>query len=212
MALAADTRFPPVRLTQRGTDTVDRTLDVVITILDSDGEASLRLADVSERSGVSIGSIYHHFGSRDGLIAAARERQFRDSLTYRGQTDADTYLASKTPAEFIARFDEMLRMSEAADVAAGRRRRFELIGAAARRPQDLPGVVALEAAYLDAGEQIGQVLHERGWLADGVEPRAFALFLHSVSMARVVRDLDDAVSFNAWRVIAARALDGMLVC
>jgi AcrR family transcriptional regulator len=175
MALAGDTKFPPVHLTQRGTDTVDRTLDVVISILDSDGEASLRLADVSERSGVSIGSIYHHFGSRDGLIAAARERQFRDSLTYRGQTDADTYLASKTPAEFIARFDEMLRMSEAADVAAGRRRRFELIGAAARRPQDLPGVIALEAAYLDAGEQIRQVLHERGWLADGVEPRAFAL-------------------------------------
>lgn len=200
-----------MHLTKRGTSTVERALDVVISILDSDGEASLRLADVSERSRVSIGSIYHHFGNREGLIAAAHERQFRDSLSYRGQTDAMTYLAAPTPSDFIREFDETLQVSEASEVAAGRRRRFELIGAAATRPQDLPGVVALETAYLDAGEEIGQVLQDRGWLKDGVEPRAFALFLHSVSMVRVVRELDDSVSFNAWRAVVRRALEGIFV-
>jgi hypothetical protein len=122
-----------------------------------------------------------------------------------------TYLAAPTPSDFIREFDETLQVSEASEVAAGRRRRFELIGAAATRPQDLPGVVALETAYLDAGEEIGQVLQDRGWLKDGVEPRAFALFLHSVSMVRVVRELDDSVSFNAWRAVVRRALEGIFV-
>jgi AcrR family transcriptional regulator len=180
-------------------------------MLDSGGEGSLRLADVSKQSGVSIGSLYHHFGSRTGLIAAARERQFRDGLSYRGQIDARTYLASTSPSDFMELFDEMLQTSEALEVAAGRRHRFELIGAAATRPQDLPGVIALETAYLSAGEEIGQELYDRGWLRDGIEPRAFALFLHSVSMARVVRDLDDSVSTDAWRRIVRGALEGMLV-
>ena len=195
----------------RAASTIDRALDVVTAILDSGGEGSLRLADVSMQSGVSIGSLYHHFGSRTGLIAAARERQFRDGLSYRGQIDTRTYLASTSPSDFIELFDEMLQTSEASEVAAGRRHRFELIGAAATRPQDLPGVIALETAYLSAGEEIGQELHDRGWLRDGIEPRAFALFLHSVSMARVVRDLDDSVSSEAWRRIVRGALEGMLV-
>ena len=209
MAIAPELAFTD-RLSHRGNDTVERTLAVAIDILKSDGETSLRLAQVTRRSGVSIGSIYYHFGSRDGLIAAARERQFRDSLTYPGQTDASGYLAATTPAEFIEKFDEMLHLSESVDVAAGRMRRFELIGAAARKPGDLPGVLELESAYLDAGEQIGRVLYERGWLQDGVEPRAFALFLHSVSMARVVREIDDGVSFEMWCALVRRALEGVL--
>jgi AcrR family transcriptional regulator len=195
----------------RAASTIDRALDVVTAMLDSGGEGSLRLADVSKQSGVSIGSLYHHFGSRTGLIAAARERQFRDGLSYRGQIDARTYLASTSPSDFLELFDEMLQTSEAFEVAAGRRHRFELIGAAATRPQDLPGVIALETAYLSAGEEIGQELHDRGWLRDGIEPRAFALFLHSVSMSRVVRDLDDSVSTDAWRRIVRGALEGLLV-
>jgi AcrR family transcriptional regulator len=210
MSLAPELTEQHKRSTTRGATTFDRVLGVVCEILDRGGESSVRLAEVSELSGASMGSIYHHFGSREGLVAAARERQFRSSLSYRGQTDARTFLASSTPEEFIRRFDESLQVSEDADVAAGRRRRFELIGAAASRPESLPGVVALESAYLNAGEEIGQVLHDRGWLRRGVEPRAFALFLHSMSMVRVVRELDDSVSIDAWRVLVRRALEGML--
>jgi AcrR family transcriptional regulator len=195
----------------RTTSTIDRALNAVTSVLDSGGEGSLRLVDISKQSGVSIGSLYHHFGSRNGLIAAARERQFREGLSYPGQIEAKTYLAAKTPADFVRVFDDMLRSSEAPEVAEGRRHRFELIGSAASRPRDLPGVIALESAYLSAGEEIGRALYDRGWLKDGVEPRTFALFLHSLSMARVVRDLDDIISADAWRMIARRALEGVLV-
>lgn len=201
----------PQEATSRRAPTIERVLAVVSDILDQGGESSLRLAEVSKLSGASIGSLYHHFRSREGMITAARERQFRESLTYRGQTNAETFLDSASPEEFIRRFDESLQVSEDDEVAAGRRRRFEMIGAAASRPEGLPGVAALESAYLSAGEEIGQELANRGWLKPGIEPRAFALFLHSMSMARVVRELDDSVTFEAWRMLVARALEGILV-
>ena len=75
MATQVDHRIPAHRAGTRGAETVERALSVVSQILDEGGEASLRLAEVSRRSSVSIGSLYHHFESREGLIRAARERQ-----------------------------------------------------------------------------------------------------------------------------------------
>jgi AcrR family transcriptional regulator len=195
----------------RGAETVSRALDVVTEMLESGGEGSVRVAEVSKRSGVSTGSLYHHFESRTGLIAAARERQFARDRTYPGQVDAAGYLAATTPAEFVRLFDEMLTGSETPVAAAGRHHRFEMIGAAAARPQDFPGVVELEVDFLDLGEAIGTALHQRGWLKVGIEPRSVALFLHTLSMARVVRELDDSVSPEAWRTIVREALSGIFV-
>jgi AcrR family transcriptional regulator len=184
---------------ERGAATVDRALRVVGEILDEGGDGSLRLADVSRRSGVSIGSLYHHFGSREGLIRAARERQFEESLPEQSADETAYLIASATPEEFIERFEELQRASETPERAAGRRRRFEMIGAAAGHPGQLDGIVDLQADYLDRAEQIATMLKERGWLREGVEPRAVALFMHSTSMARVLRELDrKPVEPEAW--------------
>jgi AcrR family transcriptional regulator len=179
--------------------------EVVGKILDSGGDASLWIADISQASGFSIGSIYHHVGSREGVIAAARERRFRESLSSGGQVESERILDSATPNEFIQRFDEALRASEGSEVALERRRRFELMGAAATRPDSLPAVASLESAYLDVGEQIAQ---ESCGPEDGYRSKwhlgAFALFLHSMSMVWVVRELDEAVS----AAVAIRCKEG----
>jgi AcrR family transcriptional regulator len=208
---ASKTLTEPSFSSARGAETVTRALDVVTEMLENGGEGSVRVAEVSKRSGVSTGSLYHHFESRTGLIAAARERQFARDRTYPGQVDPGGYLAATTPAEFVRVFDEMLATSEAPEVAAARQHRFEMIGAAAARPQDFPGVIELEVNFLDVGETIGDALFQRGWLKDGVEPRSIALFLHILSMARVVRQLDGSVSEKAWRTIAREALSAILV-
>jgi AcrR family transcriptional regulator len=200
----------PRARSSRAVETVGRALDVVTLMLEEGGDASVRLAEVSKLSGVSVGSLYHHFKSRTGLIAAARERQFSRDLSYPGQLGANAYLAAETPADFIRVVDEMLMTSETPEAVAGRQHRFEMIGAASARPEELSGVIGLERDFLDAGEQIAIALQDRGWLREGIEPRAFALFLHSLSMVRVVRDLDDVVSMEAWRMVARESLAGML--
>ena len=71
MTTQADQPVSARRAGTRGAETVERALSVVIQILDDGGEANLRLAEVSRRSHVSIGSLYHHFpGGKDELAAA----------------------------------------------------------------------------------------------------------------------------------------------
>lgn len=193
--------------TPRGASTIERALAVVAEILDRGGEAALRLADVSRRSSVSVGSLYHHFGSREGLVNAARERQFRLSIPTEAPEEVASLEACEDPKEFLARFEELLERSETPERDAGRRRRFEMIGAAASRPGHLSGIVAQQTAYLDLLEGLVETLKERGWVAKDVSARALALFMHACSMSRVLRELDgDPVDAGVWRGMLCQTL------
>ncbi|WP_031075197.1 TetR/AcrR family transcriptional regulator [Streptomyces sp. NRRL WC-3742] len=59
---------------QRGEDTVDRLLTAALQVYASSGQSGFTVNAVTTASGVSLGSLYHHFGSFDGLAAALYTR------------------------------------------------------------------------------------------------------------------------------------------
>ncbi|HMD23168.1 MAG TPA: helix-turn-helix domain-containing protein, partial [Streptosporangiaceae bacterium] len=66
----------PRRRTQqeRRDTTREALLDATIDCLAQSGFASLTLARVSERAGLTVGAHLHHFKTRTALVAAAMER------------------------------------------------------------------------------------------------------------------------------------------
>ncbi|WP_298726372.1 TetR/AcrR family transcriptional regulator [uncultured Ferrovibrio sp.] len=46
-----------------------RALEAALALVDAQGVAAMTIEEVRKRSGVSIGSLYHHFRSREGLLA-----------------------------------------------------------------------------------------------------------------------------------------------
>ncbi|WP_371594002.1 TetR/AcrR family transcriptional regulator [Streptomyces virginiae] len=65
---------------QRGEATVEQVLDAALRLYASSGEAGLTLGTITGASGVSSGSIYHHFGSLDGVVAALALRSLDQLL------------------------------------------------------------------------------------------------------------------------------------
>lgn len=55
---------------QRGEATVELLLDAALRVYAEAGEQGLTVSAVTRESGVSLGSLYHHFGSVDGLVRA----------------------------------------------------------------------------------------------------------------------------------------------
>lgn len=53
---------------------MERVLSAALGVFDATGPDGFKLTAVTEASGVSVGSIYHHFGSFDGLGAALYSR------------------------------------------------------------------------------------------------------------------------------------------
>jgi len=191
---------------------VERAIAVVEEILDEGGEASLRLAEVSRRSGVSIGSLYHHFESREGLIRAARERQYFQSLPTDAVEIAQLLQRSSTPQQFAEELELIVRETQSPDRASSRLRRVELIGAAASRPELLASIREAQTMIMDYGQALGIAVRDRGWLREGIEPRTLALFVQAVTLGRVLGDLDKAgVDEDAWVLLLISAVRSFLV-
>lgn len=59
---------------QRGEATAERLLAAALDVFDAAGQPGFTVNAVTAASGVSLGSLYHHFGSFDGLAAALYSR------------------------------------------------------------------------------------------------------------------------------------------
>ncbi|MFI6253111.1 TetR/AcrR family transcriptional regulator [Streptomyces sp. NPDC051016] len=58
------------RKQQRGEATYEQLLDAALRVYAESGDQGLTVGAVTKASGVSLGSLYHHFGSIDGLLDA----------------------------------------------------------------------------------------------------------------------------------------------
>ncbi|MDI3387622.1 TetR/AcrR family transcriptional regulator [Streptomyces sp. B-S-A8] len=59
---------------KRGEATVEQVLDAALRIYAASGEGGLTVEAVTRTSGVSSGSVYHHFGSMHGVVLALAQR------------------------------------------------------------------------------------------------------------------------------------------
>jgi AcrR family transcriptional regulator len=88
---------------KRGEGTIQRVLDAAQSLYASGGHAAFTIAALSAESGVSVGSLYHHFGSADGIAAALYSRNMialldRLVASLEGATSARAGIARVTRA------------------------------------------------------------------------------------------------------------------
>lgn len=65
---------------RRGQKTVERALDAALACFTEQGLHAATIQELSARSGVSVGSLYHHFGSRQGVVFALYRRSLASML------------------------------------------------------------------------------------------------------------------------------------
>ncbi len=204
----------PPRLTAkqpRATSTVSALIEAAIEELEARGESGLRLDTVLSQSGASLGSLYHHFTNRDGLIDAARLTQFARI------TEADLDIVCSTLSEarslddLINRFCFATLCSVSEDRAQIRFERIAMLASAGTRPR-LRSALAIEQGQ--ATVRLTDCLlglQQRGIISDNLDLHTIAVFMQSFILGQVVADLDTvATPANNWVHTVGRALHGIL--
>ena len=74
---------------RKGRETIEKLLEVTISELDRVGLAKIDIDSLLRKSKISKGSLYHHFGSKNGLLAAAEAQQFMKYLNEKAKHSAD---------------------------------------------------------------------------------------------------------------------------
>ena len=199
--------LPPNELAGEVLGTRDRILQYAISVLEEHGEAALVVLDLSKKSGISMGSIYHFFGDREGLVVAAQAERYRRSL---GTPFSDFVAELEAAPDRVAFRSVILRLFEAMDTPAGRQRRLmraSVYGTLSTRPALLEQVRAAHR-MLDAG--LAGLIHraqEKGIVRPELDADAFAAWWHGVLAGRVIHDtgLTD-IELDRWTAMSRQAI------
>ena len=94
-------------------ETRERILDAVIALSEERLSLEIVLADVAERSGVSVQTVLRHFGDRRGLFEEARARQVKRVRAERSAPVGDAAAAVRTIVAYYERMGEWSLMLQA---------------------------------------------------------------------------------------------------
>jgi AcrR family transcriptional regulator len=196
----------------RASGTRDRIIDVVLGLLEEGGESAVRIDEVRDRSGVSIGSIYHHFGDRDGLIAAAQVRRFARYAQAEIAALSDIVQRSRDVAQFRRAVRHLTLHTRSEVRVAERWARIGVLGSTLGRPELLTEVRAIQTQLTDEFQAHVAQGQARGFFRDDLDARAVALFVEAYSLGFALNDLDErAVSEEQWQKVVWSVIDGLIV-
>jgi AcrR family transcriptional regulator len=165
-------------------------LDAVSERLMDGDEMLIRIPEICETTGVNYGSVYHHFGSREGVIDAAY------SLIFLRIVDEDI-AALHEVNEVATSFQEYVdairpvleRISNGQDRVARRAIRSRIIAAATARPSLRLLIAKNQDRLTNELLRIVSYGQERGWIRRDVSSHTIAMLMQAVVLGRTIDDI-----------------------
>lgn len=178
--------------------TRERLLLTTVEIID-EGNGKIHVDEVLQRSGISKGSLYHHFVDLQDLVDAATVFRFSRmieadiaglrELLKRCQSRED--LRSE-----IRMFNQILVQP---DRVPNRLERARIIGECGSNPRLEEAIGVEQARLTESLADLFRMAIEKGWIDSKIDPRAAASITQGVILGRTVDDVSgDPVSADAW--------------
>ena len=201
----------PLPVQERAAPTVTALLTAALTALESGDESTLRIDEILDTTGVSRGSLYHHFGDRDGLVDAARVVQYRRFVDADLRVLEEKLSANGTAKAWAKALRSFVNDTQDPGRAEQRLRRMEIIGAARTRPRLAEALASEQRRLSGRLEAVITAARDRGWIRPDIDPAATAAFLQAFTLGRSVADVDaDGVAPDAWLALVNQVLDDVL--
>jgi AcrR family transcriptional regulator len=180
-------------------------LDTAVAMLEERGPDGFTVDEVLVESGTSSSSLYHHFGSRHGLLIAAQDESYRRVARAEDARNLDGGLSATTTEEFLAYVARQLRriVTDPANLVVRRTR----LAAAARSlasPELAAQTVAVQERMFDAIVVMFDSAQARGLIDPQLDTRAYAAWFHGMTLGRTVTEAG-SVDSEAWLAVAIPA-------
>jgi len=189
----------------------ERLLRAAVRHLETHGEAELRVTEIAEEADVAIGLIRHHFGSRDGLVAAAQIRRIEGATREDVASARAVISTAGSTDDLLARIDGLTRAVIDRTRAEVRLSRFAAIATAHGRPEAREAIGGALGDLLDELAGLIREAQEKDLARSDLDPRAIATFIQSYSLGLIVHDLNaDRMDADALVAVIGTALRAVL--
>ena len=188
-------------------NTRERLLKATAVTIDKGGEAAVRIRDLTKSCDITAPSIYHFFGSREGLIDAAQAFRFSRGQLQLGDAFASAIHQCKNKTQFVELAHRFLATMFSLDRRAVRNTRLNVLGNAVNRP-DLSKELA--RVQEESNKVVGEALRYaqlKGWVRDDFNTEMFAAWLNGMVNSRRLIEMNGTHPLgDEWDVIAKRSI------
>lgn len=184
-------------------NTRSRLLESAIDVIDEDGIKALRVRDISARAGVKEPSVYHYFGSRDGLIEAAQAQRYIRGLLELTQVFDNLVRQCASRQAFIETIRTVTSAIFADERQLVRAVRADVLGSAMSRPELKIAVAQAQRESHNLLDSTLTFAQSQGWVIPQLDTMAFSVWYTGMVNGRLVYEIDPSqCSSEAWDKIA----------
>jgi AcrR family transcriptional regulator len=191
-----------------GQATIKRLLKYSAAEIKRNGVAKYDLDDVLRRSKTSKGSLYHHFGSKNGFIAATQSHTLSADLGQDNQRLRALIEAAKSKDEMLTILDFAIQYGITSDSAQSRKSRIQALAFA---QHDKHLALQLKNDQIEASKYLAetlQIAQDRGYFAPSVSCIGFAFWIQGAVFGHLLVEIaEDPALAEEWTSTMRRALD-----
>jgi AcrR family transcriptional regulator len=165
-------------------------LDAVADRLLVGDELAIRIPEICDATGVNYGSVYHHFGSREGVIDAAYDMIFSQLVEEDLELFEHVNDSVETLEEYLTVMQPIVATLSSGPARKKRRAmRIRIVAAAATRPRLKELIGVTQARLTDELRRLTEMAQKKEWLRDDIPAEVFAVFFQILIFGRALDDV-----------------------
>ena len=185
----------------RGTPhpTRERLIATMADLLDKKAPEQINVDEVLNVSGISKGSLYHHFEDFSDLLEVAYLRRFAAYVDLSSDAIAEIIATSTSRDEFLNGLREITRRTQAPDLASLRLERLRAIGLAGGNERFRTRLAVEQQRLTDALADLVREAQVKGWCRPDFNPHVIAVFIQAYTLGRVLDEIAESpVDNDQW--------------
>jgi len=196
---------------QQGRKTMKLLIEHALIELNKNGAANFDLDAVLRRSKTSKGSLYHHFGSKNGLIVAVETEVIRSGLTSDNQVLRQMIEGCNSPQDFFNAIELAMRAGAGEPTREVRR---QLIRSIAFAQHDKNLAATLRETSMMGTQYLAETLavaQRKGWLKNDIDITALSFWLQGIFIGQIMIDITNTkTNDEEWVSIALHSLKSFI--
>jgi AcrR family transcriptional regulator len=188
--------------------TRERLLLTTVDLMDTENPEKVGVEMVLEKSGISKGSLYHHFEDFPSLIEAALVYRFHRVVDNSIELITNTVATAKTREEFFDDMQKVTAITHSREMTAIRFERARALGHAGNSESFREALGIQQQRLTEAFADLVREAQTQGWVTNEIDPMATAVFIQAYTIGKLIDEVTaEPVDEQEWLTLIHRMVE-----